>query len=343
VRVLCVPTDFEACGFFRVLEPARVAREAGWDVTVRDRFHVDGDPHPLGMSIVRWVLDDCDVIVMQRPMLQGQHSLAVQAKRQGIKIVVDMDDDLHAVSKRNTAAKNIDPVTQPWHNPGWATKVMAVADVLTVSTPALRKYGPRKAVVVPNRLPEYASALAPETSPSRRVVGWTGALNVHPDDLQVTGGALNGVDAPVRVVGQHNGVADALGLPPDRVTLGAPWQVQVPAYWKAVAENIGVGIAPLELTDFNRAKSGLKVQEYMTLGIPWVASPTPEYERLAAESHGGVIARTPLQWANALNRLLTDDKEYERRRRNGLRWAARNTLERHINERLVAWGRAYRA
>lgn len=343
MRIHCVPTDLEACGFFRVLEPARVARELGLDVHVFGEFQVNGSMHEWGMAIVTEVLHDCDVIVIQRPLLQGLYAITIQAQKQGIKVVVDMDDDLHAVSKKNTAEKSIDPKNQPWHNRDWALKTIDAADLLTVSTPTLRKYGPRKTVVVPNRLPGYALPLAPEVSPARHVVGWTGTVNVHPEDLQVTGGALAQVDCQVRVIGLETGVAAALGISSERVTLGAPWQVNIPAYWKAVADNVGIGIAPLEDTLFNRSKSGLKVQEYMNLGIPWVASPLPEYERLAAESHAGIIAKTPHQWATALNRLLTDDKEYERRRQAGLAWARKNTIERHISERINAWKRAARS
>ena len=48
------------------------------------------------------------------------------------------------------------------------------------------------------------------------------------------------------------------------------------------------GLAPLEDTPFNRAKSDLKFLEYSALGLPTVASRVTPY--LGIDAHGGVLA-----------------------------------------------------
>jgi hypothetical protein len=335
--------DDGACSFYRIKEPVRVARAAGVDAEWFKEVAVVATHYPSGATEVHELRHDCDVIVLQRPLMQATYAIAAQAKRQGIKVVVELDDDLHAVHRRNTVEPFLDPKKQPWHNRDWAARTIAIADLLTVSTPALTRYGPEKAVVVRNRLPEAALALRPTVSPARHTVGWTGTVAVHPEDLQATEGGLSKVQAPISIVGDDRGVADALKIPPARVRLGAGWDPDIPSYWKLVAENIGVGIAPLEMSAFNESKSALKPTEMCALGIPFVASPTSEYKRMVAESGAGLIAQSRGQWARMVNRLLNDDGEYERMRQRGLEWSRENTLERHAQDWANAWGRAANA
>jgi hypothetical protein len=340
VRVNLIPMDDGACAFFRIKEPVRVARTVGVDAEWFKEVAVVATHYPSGATEVHELRHDCDVLVLQRPLMQATYAIAVQAKKQGIKVVVELDDDLHAVHRRNTVGPFLDPKKQPWHNRDWAARTIKIADLLTVSTPALCRYGPEKAVVVRNRLPEAALALRPTVSPARHTVGWTGTVAVHPEDLQATEGGLSKVQAPISIVGDDRGVADALKIPPGRVKLGAEWDPDIPSYWKLVAENIGVGIAPLEMSAFNESKSALKPTEMCALGIPFVASPTSEYKRMVTESGAGLIAQSRGQWARMVNRLLNDDGEYERMRQRGADWAAEHAIERHVDDWINAWSRA---
>jgi len=362
MRVLTVPMDDGACGYFRILEPTRIAASIGVDVRAKAaelQVVAEEDPYTKAVTVLEF-REDCDVLVLQRPLAQNVHAIALAAKRQGIAVVVELDDDLHAVHTRNSMAlavhgprdphpavdylfgKSVNKVQSiPLHNRDWVTETVKLADLLIVSTPALAKYAPEKAVVVRNRLPEACLALRPDVSPTRGSVGWTGALNVHPQDMQATQGALQKIRGQFTVVGSEIGVADALRIPPQRVTLGAPWQEDIPAYWKVVPENIGVGIAPLEQSAFNISKSALKPQELATLGIPFVASPTPEYQWFVKESGAGFIARDRAEWATHLKRLLNHDPTYESCRQNGLEWAEQHSMERHVGEWITCWKRAY--
>lgn len=354
-----IPMDDGACGYFRVREPARVAAAAGVDVKIMadhaaipDKYRglpvrTVWDPRApngrggYGVDVITELLVDADVLVVQRPLMQPMHSVAIQAKKQGIKVVVELDDDLHAVHRRNTVAGAVDPRKQPFHNVQWAARTIDLADMLICSTPAIaNRYGPHKAVVVRNYLPEHILPLAPDVSPAREVVGWTGSVNVHPEDLQETGGGVRLLSEPFTVVGMTRGVAKALRLPDHMVRLGAPWQDSIPAYWAKVAECIGVGIAPLQQSAFNRAKSWLKPFEFMALGIPCVASPLPEYLRLAAESGAVQIAKSRGQWQRMVTKLLDSDVIYNEQRAAGLAWAKEHTLERHIGEHIQAWEKA---
>lgn len=63
---------------------------------------------------------------------------------------------------------------------------------------------------------------------------------------------------------------------------------------------------PLDDIAFNRAKSALKLMEFSALGVPCVASPTPDNVRMHAEGCG-LLAEKPKHWTAQIRRLLTDD------------------------------------
>lgn len=60
-----------------------------------------------------------------------------------------------------------------------------------------------------------------------------------------------------------------------------------------------VGVVPLEACEFNEAKSSLKGMEMAAAGVPFVTSPTREYEWFDQ----GIIARTTQEWRDALESL----------------------------------------
>ena len=71
-----------------------------------------------------------------------------------------------------------------------------------------------------------------------------------------------------------------------------------------------VGVVPLVDIPFNHAKSNIKGLEYAVAGIPFVASPLPEYVLLAEEYGVGRLAKTARDWQRHLKALL----DYEVRR-----------------------------
>jgi len=62
-----------------------------------------------------------------------------------------------------------------------------------------------------------------------------------------------------------------------------------------------IGIAPLQP---GAVKSANKAVLFMAMGIPVVASPGYEYQRLIEHGRNGLICATPQEWADALDRLI---------------------------------------
>ncbi|WP_430459464.1 hypothetical protein ACQUQU_09620 [Thalassolituus sp. LLYu03] len=68
-------------------------------------------------------------------------------------------------------------------------------------------------------------------------------------------------------------------------------------------------IAPLEDTEFNRCKSGLKFWESGIFGVPVICSPLPDMERFAND--GLIMASEPEAWPNVISQLC-DAGTYEK-------------------------------
>lgn len=334
MKVFSLLSDKGGSGFYRVSEPVRAAQAQGVDVSCGFELSVEAGRNADGTYEVFEIRQDADVIQLQRPLPQVHHAIALAAKRQGIPLVIDLDDDFHNVHRDNVAVDATNRRASPLENTRWLMKTLALATVITVSTPALLKYEVHgtKAIVVRNRVPEAALTL-PER-PFTGQIGWTGNVATHPKDLHTARGVLDLINTRIAIVGYDMGVAEALEVSPARVQYAASWVDSVPIYWRALNGSMDVGIVPLESSVFNQAKSWLKGIEYAALGKPFIASPLPEYKRLVAESGAGVIAASPKQWAARARDLLEDGDGY---RKAGLEWSRENVLERHIGDWITAW------
>ena len=102
---------------------------------------------------------------------------------------------------------------------------------------------------------------------------------------------------------------------------------------------LGIGIAPLADTKFNRSKSWLKIAELSALGVPWVGSPRVEYERFHRMG-AGVLADTPRRWYRELKRLKDSPELRSERAGAGREVAESLRLERNSWRWHEAWMRA---
>ncbi|WP_329336045.1 hypothetical protein OG252_12980 [Streptomyces sp. NBC_01352] len=297
MKIVVYPSDSFGCGSFRMRWPGEAVAKAGHDVEVigtRDRnvrVVMDGDT-------VKDVLVDADVVVLQRVT----HAYMAQAvgvmRAKGVVVVVDVDDDLSAIHPDNPAWAVHRPGAglHSWHNLALACRT---ASLVTVSAPALLDVYARhgRGHVLHNYLPDTYYGL-PRTDSD--VIGWPGSIHSHPNDPQVVGGAVarlvdEGAEFVMR--GDSTGAGRAFGLAEDPVGGGVPIEE-----WPAAVAELGVGIAPLADTRFNRSKSWLKPLEMSAAGVPWVASPRAEYRRLH-EMGAGILAERGRVWYRELRRL----------------------------------------
>ena len=336
MKVAVHPCDRGGCGHYRLLFPVDVLQAEGHDIVVADGFDAYHDT--VTGRIIRPVID-ADVVVLQRPLVKAVVEAIPRIQSLGIAVVVEVDDDFHALPKGHGARKGTSVENDPTYNRMWLRRACEQADLVTVTTPALaERYGAHgRVAVLPNLVP--ASYLTVPSTPPREsapTVGWTGSVVTHIGDLEVMGGVVPGVleETGARFVSWGVGLTEeALGVK-GRVR---PWADLRGAYPRQVAD-LDVGLVPLADNEFCRAKSALKGLEYAALGVPFVCSPRDDYLRLGREVLPMVlVADDPETWRAALTVLLTSpDRRAEIAGLN--REAARTqTYEEHAGNWWTAW------
>lgn len=281
-----------------------------------------------------------DVIVLQRPMMYFMPDLIRDIQARGIPVIIELDDDFHTAHPDNQAFSQNHPRLNPqmnWHHLGACVRL---ADHVIVATPALaRRYGSHGRVSV---IRNYVSDewLGFEHVYGTKTIGWPGTIIHHPIDPQATDGAIPHVlgahpDWSFTVIGgaKHE----------DEIRKGfelADWCDVSMTEWRSLelhpylVNTIDVGIVPLADMAFNEAKSYLKGLEFAALGIPFVASDTPEYEHLRSEFGIGCTVRNRSRdWRRKLSGWMTNEWMRED---EGKRW------RQIVKDELTIQGNAWR-
>lgn len=342
MKVITLGADKGGCFMYRLQEPSRVAGALGVDVETNYDLEVEAfEDTKTKLVEVREVLTDADLIIIQRPLHNSFASVIRQAKRQGIATIVELDDDFDATSKHNVAYDNM--FSYSHSNVNWLKEACLEADHVTVSTPALEKYAPHGRVsVLRNYVPESIFDITPRyernVEPFR--IGWTGSTQTHPTDLQVTKGVIgqtlknNGLS--FGVVGDGAQVQSFLKLSSLTPFKKTGW-VGLDQYYEEIVKMMDLGIVPLELSNFNQAKSHLKGIEMAALGIPFIASDTREYQRLAAYGVGKT-ARNPGEWRRHIQRWIDRPEQMIRDAKNYRdKIEAEFTYEQNAHEWVDVW------
>lgn len=87
--------------------------------------------------------------------------------------------------------------------------------------------------------------------------------------------------------------------------------------WSSAREQLAlrtshIGLAPLDSTPWSVAKCGARVLTYFSAGLPVVASPVGA-QRLLVEHHvSGLLADSPAEWLDAIDRIATDRRLHAR-------------------------------
>lgn len=327
MRVCVVPSDKGGCGFYRLRWPAQALRDQGHkDIVLSDT----DDAKDI-------IATEFDVIVFQRPARTLMLAHIQKLQSAGVAVVVDMDDDFSCIPANNKAHHAFHPKHSPGSNWDNIAKACQIADLVTVSTGALAKrYGSHGRVrALPNYVPSWY--LDMKGKKNHVTFGWSGAIETHPDDLQVTRGAVNRAmrssGAGFRSIGVGTGVADGLDLDAEPPSTG--W-LDIEGDYQGAMASLSVGIVPLADHQFNRAKSWLKGLEYASLGVPFVASPLPEYRELNRLGIG-ILAPKPKDWEREL-KLMALSPGYRRNEASKNRDAAADlTIEKHAWRWYEAW------
>jgi glycosyltransferase involved in cell wall biosynthesis len=361
VRVCLVPADFSGPGCYRVLFPGRQLRLHGHEAFTPpyERVKQHGEEKVAVFSMHKFMnlmgsralahtmadkflSVDCDVYVFHQQSSFYQAYVCKVLREYG-RTVISETDDYH--------------LGLPWYHPAKDSpegrtnfKDMflgyANSDLITVTTPFLAesysRYAPTK--VLPNYLDwEMWEDATPryEQNPERLSLGWFGAADLRGGDLQVLAGVIGpwlerhpDVDLVIRGKGAED-VHKLLGTPEKQRIFASG--AKFPDGIQEVVNSFDIGLVPLEMNNFNEAKSHLKGMEMNACGIPFIASPSQAYKDYTQEGENGFLARRPKDWIRALDALAGDASLRERMQRSARRTAERNTIQGHWTE----WERVY--
>ena len=319
------------CAWYRCTLPAHVTGSA-WGIPAWDARR--GFGVRLSDSQARFGFD---TVVLKLLMHASICTVIEQAKAAGQRVIIDVDDLYEAIPEGNVARWETSAERARNRNREHLAASLRLADTLTVSTPFLRDYyswHPDVRLVRNAIMPEVFERKRPRRD--RPVVGFVGAVPWKHGDLDQLSEWLPGFLVEHDLLFHHSGhvpdyqsFVDAVGLPPERVSTYPTVQMH---QYPFLFEPIDIGLAPLALNDFNRAKSNVKGLEYAAAGVPFVASPTPEYEHLA-ESGVGRVAGSVNEWIMQATELL----DYRNRKRESAINAATVGRDWCIGNRAQDW------
>lgn len=274
-----------------------VDTECGWNIT--KSFSADEARYDF----------DIPVIFMQRIMNRGVGEQIAIARSNGQIIIQDIDDDFWSIPKWNSAYWQTHPLKNPESNVNFYAEAIANSNLIVTSTPHLTEKMRQInefVVQIENHVDvdRFAQASKGMEEWDGVRIGWTGDVGMKGSDLECAKAWAGMFDwhhlghvevTPLTgVIGSHVNVTTSPLCSPS-----------------VYADNFlfDVGVVPLKHdAEFNSAKSFIKGLEYSAAGLPFVASPAPEYVRFNEEHGVGFIAydNKAKHWIKHLKALVND-------------------------------------
>jgi uncharacterized SAM-binding protein YcdF (DUF218 family)/glycosyltransferase involved in cell wall biosynthesis len=146
----------------------------------------------------------------------------------------------------------------------------------------------------------------------RPIIGYVGGLHQWVDQDLLAGVAAGMPDATFALVGPEQTDVSRLRLCPNIQLLGMRQHQELPRYVKG----FDVGIVPYRLTEYTANVYPTKLNEYLAMGIPVVATDLPEIRRFN-QTHGAIVevAGDPQSFCGAIRAALNDSSAPEVARR----------------------------
>jgi glycosyltransferase involved in cell wall biosynthesis len=297
---------------YRAIYPLQAMERRGHDVV---------PPDPATGGLAPELMRSCDVVLVQRRHDDETRRQLRTARRHGVAVVWDNDDDLRNLPARGT--KNFRGKLDGQRLFSETVRAADLADVVITSTKPLATIyeaaGIENVEVIENYLP-------PDSQRKTRkhdglVIGWVAGDEHQADalDLDIAGSlaALQVEQPDVHVV--------TLGV---RLELSERYRHHpfVPFY--DLPEELAgwdIGLAAIADTAFNASRSNIKVKEYAASGVPWLASARGPYAGLGAREGGRLVADDG--WLDALSALARDRRARKRLAKAGQKWAKGETVE----------------
>lgn len=300
IRALQYIPFFEAQGY-NVTHIPRVPKRPSNRVNKYTVFPVLKRWYSLKM-ILAIVLGKWDIMFIQRIFVRK--GLLKILNSRSIPIVYDFDDAIYINPQR------------PENKEKTANMVRHASKVI-VSTEYLNEFClscGQKPVIIPS--PVETDRIRPSGKNQDQIItiGWIGS--------PWTSGFLKLIEKPLqRLAEKYSFRFLTVGARSDYKILGIN-HIAKPWIFEDENENIGqmdIGLMPLPDTDWTRMKGGYKLLQYMSAGIPCVASPVGINQSIIKPGENGFLASSEEEWYLTLVKLITDRELRIRLGANGRR------------------------
>ena len=241
-------------------------------------------------------VDKFDVVFVQKGAFPGLYSGFERQIATVKPLVFDLDDAIWLPREGGA------PVLRALHREHAVQDVLRCAAAVTAGNAYLAEYAARfnrNVNLVPSAvdLSRYPAppSLQHSTPP---VVGWIGSRTTL-SYLKPLKPVFENLALTPRVIASGN---------PARLGFAVefrPWRLETEI---EELSQIGIGIAPLRDSPWERGKCGVKILQYMACGLPVVASPVGVNAQIVIHGVSGFLVRDIGEWQEALARLIADPK-----------------------------------
>lgn len=357
MKIALFPSDFDGPGCYRILFPGRELRIEGHEAAMPPYETEEMKDGFLRIHLHPEQTPPSDIYVLQQWREDVMQTFIEKWHNEGKKIVSDSDDWYLGIPPYNPAFEKSarydyryrafddgrierTRISRPF-SVQTMMKVFSRSDALTVSTPFLaEKYSRynQNVHVLRNYLDwEMWENVTPVYEQDRELrIGYMGKADYHLKDLQVIAGVVNLMleryPTIKFVAAGDEEIHNVLKIPEDkRITLP-------PIHFREmnlaeITATFDIGIVPLEMNNFNEAKSHLKGMEYAACGIPVIASPTESYRYWMDEDIGFLVNKNKQKgWVAALETLINDAELRKTMGKAARKKAHEHRIQAHIQE-----------
>jgi glycosyltransferase involved in cell wall biosynthesis len=325
VRIALLADGRTANAAYRSIGPMLALAERGHEVRILDVKQIDA-----WHATLRW----CELLHIHRVCDGGAVNLARAAKAVGAAVVWDDDDNVTRVPRGTSGYADAGGLKG---SKRLAARARLFESVDLVTTPSLllaetfREAGAPAVQVIENYVLDVF--LSDRASRADFCIGWVAGAE-HKLDLQ----SIPVASAVERLLKAHPHVTVT--------TVGVRLEVVDERYrhvprlpFRDLLQHVSafdVGIAPLSPNwSINHTRSNVKLKEYASVGVPWLASPIGPYAALGEREGGRLVADDC--WYEQLDALVRDNRTRRKLAKRALRWGNRNMLSRNV----TLWEQAF--
>lgn len=315
-------------GWYRGIGPMVALNQRGHEIVQiwRPREGIRGD-----------LVAGCDLLHIHRAHEPEILEIVRHAKRRGIAVVYDNDDDMRAIPRGDAAHRDYGGFAGDRAQREIRRLLQQTNLAIAASAPIaerFREYGAEHVVHIENYVPDAVLHVTAPSNGDTIVAGWLAGNEHHLDVRQMPlreqiGRAL---DACPQLIVETIGCT--LGLRHERYR-----HVNRLDFFDLAPQlaTYDIGLAPIADIPFNRARSNIKVKEYAALGRPWLASPVGPYASLGEKQGGRLVPDDG--WAQALGRLVEKPRERRKLAKRARDWGRAQAISANAD----LWERALTA